>query len=95
MEDDNGEEDVNPQIYVHAINGLGTNRYKTIRVMVFVRKRPLHILVDSGSTHNFLDVNVDKKLGCKLEKVGPIRVDVANGSSLSYVAECKGLAWTL
>ena len=95
LEDDSGEEDANPQISVHAINGLGTNGYRTMRVTVFVRKRPLHILVDSGSTHNFLDVNVAKKLGCKLEKVGPMRVDVANGSSLSCVAECKGLAWTL
>ena len=74
---------------------MGATGYKTMRVTVFVRKRLLHILVDSGSTHNFLDVNVVKKLGCKLEEVGPMRVDVANGSSLSCVAACKGLTWTL
>ena len=62
-----------------------------MRVTIFVRKRPLHILVDLGSTHNFLNMNVAKNLGCKLEEVGPIRVDVANGSSLSCVAAYKGL----
>ena len=66
-----------------------------MRVTVFVKNKPLHILVDSGSTHNFLDVEVAKKLGCKLEKVGPMRVDVVNGSSLACVAACKGLTWTL
>ena len=96
-ENDSGEEeeDINPQISVHAISGMGTVGYKTMRVTVFIRKRPLHILIDSGSTHNFLDVNVAKKLGCKLEEIGPMKVDVANGSSLSCVAACKGLTWTL
>ena len=36
-----------------------------------------------------------KKLGCKLEKVGPMRVDVANGTSMACGAICKGLKWTL
>ena len=60
-----------------------------------MNKRPLHILIDSGSTHNFLDVEVAKKLGCKTTSINPMRVDVANGSSLSCVAACKGLNWTL
>ena len=81
-EDEGVEEDANPQISVHAINGLRAKGYSNMRVTVFVKRKPLHILIDSGSTHNFLDVEVAKKLGCKLEKVGPMRVDVANGSSL-------------
>lgn len=28
-------------------------------------KKLLHILLDSGSTHNFLDLELAKKLGCK------------------------------
>ena len=66
-----------------------------MRVTVFVKKRPLHILIDSGSTHTFLDIDMAKKLGCKVEKIGPMRVDVANGNSLAYVSVCKGLSWNL
>ena len=89
------DEDTNPHISVHAISGATAKGYKTMRVTVYVRKKPLHILIDSGSTDNFLDVEVAKKLGCKIEQIGPMRVDVANGSSLACVAVCKGLSWTL
>ena len=76
-------EDNNPHISVHAINGLAFRGYKTMRVTVHVRRRPLHILIDSSSTHNFLDTEIAKKLGCKIEATGPMKVDVANGSSLA------------
>ena len=62
---------------------------------MYVRKKPLYILIDFGSTHNFLDINMAKKLGCKVEKIRPMRVDVANESSLACVGVCKGLFWTL
>ncbi|GJZ45547.1 retrotransposon-related protein [Tanacetum coccineum] len=36
--------------------------YQTMRVRGYVGKHPLHILIDCGSTHNFLDVSAAKKL---------------------------------
>ena len=84
-------EDVNPHISVHAINGIVSKGYKTIKVTVHMNKKPLHILIDSRSTHNFLDVEVVKKLECKTTSINPMRVDIANGSSLSCVSACKGL----
>ena len=86
---------VNSFILMHAISGMASQGYKTMRVTIFVRNKQLHILIDSRSTHNFLDVNMAKRLGCKMEKIGRMRVDVANGSSLACVAVCKGLSWTL
>ena len=83
------DEDTNPHISVHAISGTTAKGYKTMRVTVYVRKKPLHILIDSGSTNNFLDVEIAKKLGCKIEQIGPMRVDVAKESSLACVAICK------
>ena len=101
-EEDRGEEneedeveEVNPQISIHAINGIISKGYKTIRVTMQMNKKPLHILIDSESTHNFLEVEVAKKLGCKTTSISPMRVDVANGSSLSCVSACKELTWTL
>ena len=60
-----------------------------------MKTKPLNILIDSGSTHNFLDTKMAKKLGCKVEEIGPMKVDVANGNSLACVAICRGLTWTL
>ena len=66
-----------------------------MRVIGHVNKRDLHILIDSESTHNFFDVEMAKKLRCTLISINPMRVDVANGSSISCVSACKGLSWTL
>ena len=80
---------------MYAIDGVAAKSYQTMRVTVTVNKKPLHILIDSGSTRKFLDVRVTKKLGCKVEEMGPMKVDVANGESLKCVAICKCLTWTL
>ena len=75
---------------------MTSEEYKTMRVTVFVKIRPLHIFNSfQEHTHNFLDVYMAKKLGCKMEEVGPIRVDVANGNNLACVVTCKGLSWNL
>jgi len=32
-------------------------------------QKPLHILIDSGSTYNFLRIALVRKMGCKLESI--------------------------
>ncbi|GJY87372.1 reverse transcriptase [Tanacetum coccineum] len=51
-------------ISFNAINGTST--YQTMRISGHVSKHTLHILVDCGSTHNFLDLDTANKLGCQL-----------------------------
>lgn len=36
-----------------------------MRVVGMVKKKPLHILIDSGSTHNFLELDYAKGLSCE------------------------------
>lgn len=38
-----------PQISLLALNGFNSKGYRTIRVTIYVDKKPLHILIDSGS----------------------------------------------
>lgn len=59
------EENSHLQISIQAMHG--SVGFQTMRVMGHVGKRQIHILIDSGSTHNFLDENFAKKCGCKLE----------------------------
>ena len=51
--------------------------------------------MDCGSTHNFLDVQTAKNLGCKLRKTSPLQVNVANGQKMLSNYECKGFQWKL
>ncbi|GJU17643.1 hypothetical protein Tco_1145609 [Tanacetum coccineum] len=73
-----------------SLNALSVeNTYRIMRVKGFVRKMVVHTLIDCGSTHNFLDWNTARKLRCKLRKISPLEVSVANGHVMNSLYECK------
>ena len=82
-----------PCISVHAL--LGNQSYNTMRLTGVQEGRTLHILVDSGSTHNFLDLSTAKKLGCKLEFIPSQAVTVADGNNLQCQYIVKDFEWEM
>ncbi|GJT24392.1 gypsy/ty3 retroelement polyprotein [Tanacetum coccineum] len=51
-----------------SLNALiGRNTFPTMRVIGYAGKHEIHILIDSDSTHNFLDSKTAKKLGLSLK----------------------------
>jgi hypothetical protein len=66
-----------PVISLNAITGTPTP--KTMRVVGTMKGQQVIVLVDSGSTHNFLDEKLATLLGVKPEGQGAIKVKVANG----------------
>ncbi|GJW35690.1 reverse transcriptase [Tanacetum coccineum] len=83
----------NLHISLNALSGL--NFFQTMRVNGMVRKKVLHILVDCGSTHNFLDVTTAKKLGCIIQSTSPLQVSVENGQEMVSSYECNQFHWSL
>ena len=53
------------------------------------------MLVDSGSSHNFLDYTIAKRLSCELQVIEGLQVTVANGDVVMTQDVCKGLKWEL
>ena len=92
-EDSSSQLQIDPQISVHVLTGMAN--FKTMRVTGYHKKRPLHILVDSGSTHNFLDIQVAKKFGCKIEEIEPLHVVVADGNKLHISTIVRNFTWTI
>nr|GEU64501.1 hypothetical protein [Tanacetum cinerariifolium] len=82
-----------PQISLHAINEV--QNYRTLRVKGTVGKHTIHILVDYGSTHNFVDVVVAKKLGCPIRSICPLSVTMGDGYNVATTSECKQFKWQL
>ncbi|CAL0311123.1 unnamed protein product [Lupinus luteus] len=82
-----------PHISVNALTGVAS--FKTMRVTGRVHKRPLHILIDSGSTHNFMDKHVAEKLGCRIEVLKPIVVTVADGTKVPISSIVRNFSWSL
>nr|GEU35335.1 hypothetical protein [Tanacetum cinerariifolium] len=82
-----------PQVSLNALNGA--NSFQTIRITGKISKHEVHILVDCGATHNFLDVNVAKQVGCKTNRTYPLEVNVGVGIKLISNAVCKNFEWQL
>jgi len=72
-------EEMEPQVSTNAMNEA--SGFHTMRINDHVGKKTLHILIDSGSTHNFLDVGFAKKFGCKMEPIAMKVVTIADGIS--------------
>lgn len=68
---------------------------QTMKLFGYCKKKRLSVLVDSGSTHNFLDAMVAKGMGCLTQLISAHRVLVANGDKLHCNAVCKGFEWKI
>lgn len=53
------------------------------------------MLIDTGSTHNFIDEEVAARLGCKAYSIQKQSVSVADGRKVQTASVCKDLQWLL
>jgi hypothetical protein len=73
------------QIYsFHSLHAMsGKPLQKSIQLRELVKNQTLIILVDSGSSHTFLNSVVAKKLEVVASPIAPLSVSVCNGNILS------------
>ena len=58
-----------------------------------MKGRKVHILIDSGSTHSFIDNTLVKELKLVAQVVPRLLVTVADGTSTTIDTMCKGLSY--
>lgn len=47
-----------------ALHGIEVaTKNQTMKIFGYIKKRRLNVLIDSGSTHNFMDLTVAKQMG--------------------------------
>jgi hypothetical protein len=80
--------DGDPMISIHALTGIQPRTSKTMQVQVFVGTT----LLNSGSTHNFIDVAAAEGTGIMFQGGAGLRVAVANDDRLSSPGCCSDLA---
>jgi len=75
-----------PEISLNAITG--TPHPKTMRLVGFLRLQLVVILIDSDSTHNFIDTKLAATLGIRPLVQDAIRVKIANGEEITSPGCC-------
>ena len=90
-EADVGEQDLlTPHISLNALEG--TMSCHTLRVAKKVDKHPLYILIDSGSTHNFLNSAFANKLQCLAHPIRTLVVETSNGGTMHCSTMCRNFS---
>ena len=75
---------VKPKISLYALTGWAAPR--TMRVMARIGPYQIIVLIDSGSTHNFINTKLANMLQLPIKPMETFTVRVANGERLT----CQG-----
>ena len=78
-----------PAISLHALTEVQSPQ--TMQIHSRIGKTPLTILIDSGSTHNFLHHKFAKIIGLKSKMSCLFSVVVSNGERLLSPGRCNGV----
>lgn len=81
-------EDSIPSISLHAI--AGALEPTTMRLKGVLNHKPVMILIDSGSTHNFIDAEAAKKTQLPISN-SQLAVQIANGDKISCLGYCQNV----
>jgi hypothetical protein len=77
-------------ISLHALAGSSAPR--TMRLIGKVGSQEVIVLIDTGSTHSFVDPNVARKAYLSADGEGQLTVMVADGATLSCQGHCKAVS---
>lgn len=86
-----GEEDVLMSISAQALHGTETS--KSIRLRGWIQDKEMLMLVDSGSTHSFIDEQISTKLRGVQTLTTPLKVQIADGGQLPCSQVIPHCSW--
>ena len=78
------EESVDPEITLYALTGWDAPQ--TMRVMAKIGPYKILVLIDSGSTHDFINTRLANMLQLPIQPTAAFSVKVANGEKFT----CQG-----
>lgn len=78
-----------PVISLHALAGISVPQ--TLKIKGFIKHHPVVVLIDSGSTHNFIHQRVTKVVHCFVRAVSNFQVPIVDGGTMKCEAHCKNI----
>jgi hypothetical protein len=75
-----------------SMNSLtGFSAPQTLKLIGYIKHRKVIILVDSGSSHNFLHHHIAKETNCYIREVNNFQIMIANGESMKCGRRCENV----
>ena len=90
-EEDNQQDNVpkEPAISLHALAGISSP--ETHKIRGFIKLRPLVVLIDSGSTHNFIHQRVAEVVHCFVRAVSNFQLQIVDGGIMKCEGRCENV----
>eukprot|EP00253_Pinus_taeda_P002246 PITA_02246 len=76
-----------PVISLHFLAGISSPQ--TLKIRGFIKHRPVVVLIDSGSTHNFIHQRVIEAMRCFVRAVSNFQVQIADGGTMKCEGHCE------
>jgi hypothetical protein len=90
--------DISPPSYtpevelIISLNDLtGFSAPQTLKIIGYIKHRKVIILVDSGSTHNFVHHHISQETNCYIRAVNNFQIMIANGGSMKCGRHCENV----
>eukprot|EP00253_Pinus_taeda_P022383 PITA_22383 len=83
------KEEMNFTISFNALVGITTPQ--TIKIEGHIKKKKVVVLIDSGSTHNFIHYKIAKEFNCFLYPASESQVMVASGGTINCSTKCHNI----
>ena len=81
-------EEITPTISCHALDGIST---QNLKIEGYIKEKKVTVLIDSGSTHNFIHCKLAKFLNCFVYPTLEFQVMIADGGSINCSGKCHNI----
>jgi hypothetical protein len=86
-------EELTPTISCNALAGISTPQ--TLKIEGYIKKKKVIVLIDSGSTHNFIHDKLAKDLNCFVYPAPEFQVMIADGGTINFSGKCNKINLTM
>jgi hypothetical protein len=86
-------EELTPTISCDAMAGISTPQ--TLNIEGYIKMKKVIVLIDSGSTHNFIHYKLAKALNCFVYPAPEFQVMIADGGTINFSGKCNKINFTM
>jgi hypothetical protein len=76
-------------IYMHALASIYAPH--TLKIKGYIKHRSIVVLIDSGSTHNFIHSRVVEEVNCFFKPVSNFQILIDNGGTMKCGGNCENV----
>jgi hypothetical protein len=85
--------ELTPTISCNALSRISTPQ--TLKIEGHIKKKKVIVLIDSGSTHNFIHYKLEKDLNFFVYPMPEFQVMIADGGTINFSGKCNKINRTM